>query len=425
MFGRVYPVVAYKKEKAACGRLFFLFWKGEDEYMAATRLIALHINKGKTIARCLGERIDYAQNEKKTEGGIYISSYECDPKTVQEEFLLSKRQYQHVTGRQQKNDVIAYQIRQSFWPGEVTPEEANQIGYELAMRFTKGKYAFVVATHTDRAHIHNHVIYNSTALDGSHKFQDFLRSGLAVQKVSDRICAEHGLSVIVPDPARKKKNSGRFLTGQKAAEAALKSSFHMLVDIEAKLAEGKGKGYERWAKKFNRKEGARTICLLKEKGVSSYEELKQITEEHVKKFAELQTAIKGIDEQLQEIRTLQNQIQTYARTRPVYEAYRKAGYSKKFLEENREAIEKQKAAREVFSDWCSQNKADKIPAMKELQQEYGRLFQKKKKLYAEYHQVKKEMKEFLIARQNVEQIMGIVSEKSDQRSEGMRDHHQR
>ena len=95
-------------------------------------------------------RTDYAQNPDKTEQGQLVSSYKCSPLTVDEEFMLSKRQYELVTGRSQKNDVIAYQIRQSFKPGEITAEEANKVGYELAMRFTKGKYAFLVATHTDR-----------------------------------------------------------------------------------------------------------------------------------------------------------------------------------------------------------------------------------------------------------------------------------
>ena len=63
--------------------------------MAATRLIALHVNKGKTVAQCLADRTDYSQNAAKTNDGEFISSYECDPKTVDEEFLLSKRQYQH------------------------------------------------------------------------------------------------------------------------------------------------------------------------------------------------------------------------------------------------------------------------------------------------------------------------------------------
>ena len=116
--------------------------------MAATRLIPLHVNKGKTVARCLADRVDYSQNPEKTEDGKYISSYGCNPETADEEFLLSKRQYVQITGRESKKDVIAYQIRQSFKPGEVTPEEANQIGHELAMRFTKGAHAFIVATHT-------------------------------------------------------------------------------------------------------------------------------------------------------------------------------------------------------------------------------------------------------------------------------------
>ena len=114
--------------------------------LAATRLIALHQNKGKSVAACLKSRTDYAQNPEKTDGGALVSSYGCSPLTVDEEFLLSKRQYEQSTGRSQKNNVIAYQIRQSFKPGEITPEEANKVGYELAMRWTKGKYQFFVCS---------------------------------------------------------------------------------------------------------------------------------------------------------------------------------------------------------------------------------------------------------------------------------------
>ena len=168
--------------------------------MAATRLIALHINKGKNIAQCLRDRTDYAKNPEKTEKGELVTGYECDPMTADEEFLLSKRQYNHITGRKQRCNVIAYQIRQSFKPGEITPEEANKVGYELGMRFTKGKHAFLVATHIDRAHIHNHIIFNSTTLDCKRKFRDFHNSGLALQKLSDIICVEHGLSIIEKKP---------------------------------------------------------------------------------------------------------------------------------------------------------------------------------------------------------------------------------
>ena len=172
--------------------------------MAATRLIALHINKGKSVAQCLRDRTDYAQNPEKTEKGELVTAYECDPMTADQEFLLAKRQYEHITGRRHKRDVIAYQIRQSFKPGEVTPEEANAIGQELAKRFTKGNHAFIVATHTDRAHIHNHIVFNSTSLDCTRKFRDFHLSWMVLSKLSDMICLEHKLSVITPKPYRER-----------------------------------------------------------------------------------------------------------------------------------------------------------------------------------------------------------------------------
>ena len=182
----------------------FLFCRGVMA-LAATRLIALHKNKGMTVAACLKNRTDYIENPDKTEQGQFVSSYACSTLTADEEFMLTKRQYDLVNGRRQKSDVIAYQIRQSFKPGEISAEEANKVGYELAMRFTKGKYAFVVATHTDRQHIHNHVIFNSTALDGTRKFRDFFFSALAVQRLSDLICLEHQLSVIEKKPYRERQ----------------------------------------------------------------------------------------------------------------------------------------------------------------------------------------------------------------------------
>lgn len=164
--------------------------------MAATKLIAMHQNKGRSVMQCLKDRTDYAMNGDKTEDGKYISSYQCNPELVDLEFAQAKKEYLHKTWRQPKGDVLAYQIRQSFKPGEITPEEANEVGYETGMRFTKGKHAFIVATHVDRAHIHNHIIFNSTNLDCDRKFRDFWFSGIALQRLSDIICLEHGLFII-------------------------------------------------------------------------------------------------------------------------------------------------------------------------------------------------------------------------------------
>ena len=173
----------------------------------------MHVNKGKTIAQCLTERTDYAKNPDKTEDGEYISAYACDAKTADSEFLLSKRQYRQLTGREQASDVIAYQIRQSFKPGEVTPEEANQLGYEFARRFTKGDHAFIVCTHTDKQHIHNHIIWNSTTLDCTRKFRNFWGSTEAVRKLSDLVCMEHRLSVI-ENPKPYSKSYNKWLGGK-------------------------------------------------------------------------------------------------------------------------------------------------------------------------------------------------------------------
>ena len=235
--------------------------------MAATRLIALHINKGKTVAQCLADRTDYSENAAKTEDGKYISAYACDAKTCDEEFLLSKRQYEHITGRTQAHDVIAYQIRQSFKPGEITPEEANKVGYETAMRFTKGKHAFIVATHVDRAHIHNHIIFNSTTLDCARKFRDFRLSGLALARISDIVCLEHRLSVIIRKPygerqkrteyPEKKSQRDEICESIDAALARKPKDFRELIGIlqeagyeykDGKQPALRGKGHARFAR---------------------------------------------------------------------------------------------------------------------------------------------------------------------------------
>ena len=466
--------------------------------MAATRLIALHINKGKTVAQCLADRTNYSQNAAKTNDGEFISSYECDPKTADEEFLLSKRQYQHITGRQQKNNIIAYQIRQSFKLGEITPEEANQVGYETAMRWTKGKHAFIVATHIDKSHIHNHIIYNSTSLDSTQKFKNFFLSGLAVQKLSDMVCLEHGLSIITPKPYRERQKrtvypkkrtqrdelcdtidavlkqkpksfddftqaladmgfefkdgkqsafkgkdqkrfirlrslgegdskeeiqaviSGKNLDKSKgsSAKAPAPKQFQMLIDIQAKMAEGKTAGYEKWAKKFNRKEAARTVILLKEKGLGNYDDLTAHIENLPARFDALSDSIKAAEKRMVEVQALQQHIKNYRNTRQIYIESRKSGYSKKFFEEHRQEITIHKASKQAFD----QLEEKKVPSRQALHEEFNRLLVEKKQAYAEYRQVKKEMQEYLIAKQTVEHILGIdhqkqVEEKKQEKEE--------
>ena len=445
--------------------------------LAATRLIALHKNKGMTVAVCLKNRTDYIENPDKTEQGQFVSSYACSALTADEEFMLSKRQYDLVNGRRQKSDVIAYQIRQSFRPGEITAEEANKVGYKLAMRFTKGKYAFVVATHTDRQHIHNHVIFNSTALDGTRKFRDFFFSALAVQRLSDLICLEHQLSIIEKKlsgtaeacslsskesnrdrlcgiidtilaekpgdyetflqkleqqgyevkrgkhTAVKGKGQKRFIRlrtlgtgyGEDEIKAVLEGRakhqpyqkqppkeqpFQLLVDIQGKMAEGKSVGYKKWATKFNLKEMSKTLLFLQEQKISSAEELWERAAAATECYHAMGDSIKAAEARLTENAVLKTHIINYAKTREVYAAYRKAGYSKAFLEAHREEITLHKAAKAAFDEAGLQ----KLPKVKELDAEFAELLTKKKAAYPEYRKARNEMQELVRAQKNVERF---------------------
>jgi hypothetical protein len=466
--------------------------------MATTRLISMHRNKGKSIDSCLADRTDYAINHDKTNDGEYISSYECDAKTVQGEFLLSKRIYSDITGREQANDVIAYQIRQSFKPGEVTPELANKIGYELGMRFTKGNHAFIVATHIDKAHIHNHIIYNSTSLDCTRKFRDFLGSGKAVRKISDRLCLENGLSII-ENPKRGKNHYGKWLgdkkpithsqrlrntideilskkpidfdaflsqmeragysikqgkhiafkskdqkkfirlrslgegyteedikaiicgekpiIDRKKATEKVQSHVNLLVDIQAKLQAGKGAGYERWAKIFNLKQMAQTINFLTENNLLAYEDLEKKSQTATDSFNQLSAQIKTAEKRMTEIGNLKTHIINYSKTRDIYTAYRKAGYSKKFYEEHTADLLLHKAAKVAFDEL----KDKKLPTIKVLQKEYMELLSEKRKAYVKYHSTKKEMKNILTAKANIDQLLGAdLSKKEKEKSQNQR-----
>ena len=176
--------------------------------MATTRIMPLHVGKDRTESRTISDVIDYVANPQKTDNGKLITGYACDSRTADAEFLLAKRQYIAATGRVRgTDDVIAYHVRQSFRPGEITPEEANRLGVEFAKRFTKGNHAFVVCTHIDKSHIHNHIIWSSVSLEYDRKFRNFWGSTKAVRRLSDTICIENGLSIVEnPKPHGKSYN---------------------------------------------------------------------------------------------------------------------------------------------------------------------------------------------------------------------------
>ena len=458
--------------------------------MAATRLIPMHVNKGKTLAQSLGDRTDYAKNPEKTDKGELVTGYQCDPMTVDEEFMLSKRQYEQITGRRQKHEVIAYQIRQSFKPGEITPEEANRLGQELALRFTKGKYAFIGATHTDRAHIHNHIVFNSTSIDGTRKFKNFWLSSIALQRVSDLVCLENGLSVITPKPYRERakrtdyprrvknrdvlcadidtvlqkkpesfeaflqelqtldyeikygkhisvkgKNQARFIRlssleegyteadlrahflGQqehkpreKHNKHATARPFNLVIDIQSKL-QNKGAGYQRWASVYNLKQMSKTLLFLRDHKIESMEQLDQLVQQQTAKRDALLSSIQQSEKRLAEIGTLKKHIINYSKTRATYEEYRKAGYSKKFLEAHREEITIHKAAKTAFDELGVR----KLPRVKDLSIEYAETLAAKKQAYAEYRLAKNDAQELLIAQQNIASLYDAERKEEEQK----------
>ena len=445
--------------------------------MAATRFISMHKSKGKTPAVSLSERVAYILNPTKTDGGRLVSAHGCDPATAAAEMLLTRRQYLDAGGWVPGNDkeVLAYHIRQAFKPGEITPEDANRIGRELAERFTKGRYQFIVATHIDRGHVHNHIIFAAVSEDAGRRFRDFLGTAKAVRKISDRLCLENGLSVI-ENPKRGRKDYGKWLGDQRplsaqekvrdAIDAALAQrrgsslSFlapgqekatrcrkktlgddytpeaiqeriegrrvvsssrskapakparkvNLLIDIQSKL---QGAGYERWARSFNLKQMAQTISFLEENGLLEYDALAARAAEGTARFNELSGTIKRTEGRMAEIAALQKQIVNYSKTRDVYAAYRKAGYSKKFLAAHETEILLHKAAKAAFDKLCLQ----KLPTYKTLQAEYAGLLAEKKKAYAEYAAAKKEMQAVLTAKANVDRLLGAPPERPEQEKE--------
>ena len=139
--------------------------------MATTRIMPLYVNKGKTAKQSLKERLDYVLNPDKTDNYCYVKGFKCDPEIAVSQFVSYRNIYKYRTERDYDGDILAYHLRQSFKPGEISPDEANASGYELASRLLKGKYAFLVCTHTDKEHIHNHIMICPYSFDGKTKFK--------------------------------------------------------------------------------------------------------------------------------------------------------------------------------------------------------------------------------------------------------------
>ena len=179
---------------------------------------------------------------------------------------------------------------------------------------------------------------------------------------------------------------------------------HLLIDIQAKIREGKGAGYEHFAKLFNLKEAAKTLIYLQENGIDSYDNLKRQASKSSADFRKLTQEIRDIDEKQKDIAELQKQIGVYGKTRSTYERYRKSGWSRDFFEGNRADITLHRAAKKYFD---AQNLGGKLPPIATLKQAWATLESEKKCLYRDYYRAKDKHKELQTALLNTEQILGI------------------
>ena len=154
------------------------------------------VTKIKAIRGTLSKAIAYILNPEKTEEKLLVSSYGCASETAAREFEWTRK----IAEQKGMNPVriIARHVIQSFEIGEVTPELAHEIGKQFADEILGGKYEYVLTTHIDKDHVHNHLIFNAVDFVDYHAYKSYKRIYYDMREVSDRLCKENGLSVIPP-----------------------------------------------------------------------------------------------------------------------------------------------------------------------------------------------------------------------------------
>ena len=231
------------------------------------------ITKTHPIKSTLKDAIDYICNPNKTDGKLLVSSFGCAAETADIEFTWTR---QHAID---KGTNLGRHLIQAFEPGEVSPEEAHEIGMQLAKEILGGKYEFVLTTHIDKDHIHNHLIFNAVSFADYRHYHSNKRSYHHIRRVSDRLCQEHGLSVVVPGQDRGKSyvehQAERAGTSYKAKlRAAVDRLIPVSADLEDLLHRLQAEGYEIKRGKFTscRANGQERFTRLKTLGVDYAEE---------------------------------------------------------------------------------------------------------------------------------------------------------
>ena len=163
------------------------------------------VTKIKPVKSTLKKALDYIQNPDKTDGKMLVSSFGCSPETADIEFAFT------IAQALDRGNNLAHHLIQSFEPGEVDYQKAHEIGKQLADAVTKGQYEYVLTTHIDKGHVHNHIIFCAVNFVDHHKYNSNKRSYYGIRNMSDRLCRENGLSVVVPQKGGKGKSYAEYL----------------------------------------------------------------------------------------------------------------------------------------------------------------------------------------------------------------------
>ena len=202
------------------------------------------VTKIKPVKSTLKKALDYIQNPDKTDGKMLVSSFGCSPETADIEFEFT------IAQALDRGNNLAHHLIQSFEPGEVDYQKAHEIGKQLADAVTKGQYEYVLTTHIDKGHVHNHIIFCAVNFVDHHKYNSNKRSYYGIRNMSDRLCRENGLSVIVPQKGGKGKSYAEYLAEKTGTswKGKLKIAVDGLIpqvsSFEELLSRLQGLGYE-------------------------------------------------------------------------------------------------------------------------------------------------------------------------------------
>ena len=431
------------------------------------------VTKIKPVKSTLSKALDYIENPDKTDGKMLISSFGCSYETADIEFGYTLSQ------ALQKGNNLAFHLIQSFEPGEVDYQKAHEIGKQLADAVTKGQHEYVLTTHIDKGHVHNHIIFCAVNFVDHRKYNSNKRSYYGIRNMSDKLCRENGLSVVVPGKGSKGKSYAEYqaektgtswkgklkiavdalipqvssfeelLTRLQAAGYEIKPGKYvscrapgqerftrlktlgadyteeaireriagrrakaakapreqrgvsLLIDIENSIKAAQSKGYEQWAKIHNLKQAAKTMNFLTEHKIEQYADLVSRIEEMSAESGQAADALKNAEKRLADMAVLIKNVSTYQKTKPVYDAYRKARNREKYRAGQEQAIIlHEAAARSLKAAGIA-----KLPNLAALQSEYEALQAQKEALYADYGKLKKKVREYDIIKQNIDSIL--------------------